>query len=75
LGFVKGKMYGNYEALLEGDEVDAMNIPLPIHLHVGGRQSNTGKYVLCAKRIGQLLPRLLNCYKQEKPGHRSNDAF
>jgi predicted dehydrogenase len=47
------RAYGSYDALLEDDEVDALYIPLPNHLHVpwSVRAADAGKHVLCEKPI------------------------
>ena len=51
LGFVKS--YGSYQALLNEDNIDAVYIPLPNHMHFEWikKAADAGKHIICEKPL------------------------
>ncbi len=54
------KAFGSYEAMLESDEIDAVYISLPNHLHAEWtiQALASGKHVLCEKPMAIALPEI-----------------
>lgn len=73
------RAYGSYEALLAADEVDAVYIPLPNHLHVPWaiKALEAGKHVLCEKPVGLDAgeARELRAAAQRHPELKAMEAF
>ncbi len=73
------KAYGNYEALLNDPEVDAVYIPLPNNLHLEWaiKAIAADKHVLCEKPIGLDVEEAIQLRKAavEKPHLKVMEAF
>ena len=73
------RAYGSYEGLLADDEIEAVYIPTPNHLHLelSVKALEAGKHVLCEKPIGmdaKEARHLLNTSKNY-PGLKVMEAF
>ena len=72
------RAYGNYDALLDDPEVDAVYIPLPNHLHVPWttRAAEAGKHVLCEKPIAMTAAEAATLLEvRNRTGMRIQEAF
>jgi predicted dehydrogenase len=70
--------YESYDALLADDEIDAVYIPLPNHLHVEWtiRSVAAGKHVLCEKPLGLDIAQVDSLIDaREKYGRYIQEAF
>jgi predicted dehydrogenase len=58
------RAYGSYDELLKDNNIDAIYIPLPNHLHIEWaiKSLEAGKHVLCEKPIGMDLQDAENLY-------------
>ena len=73
------KSYSSYEALLNDEDIDAVYIPLPNHLHVPWaiKALEANKHVLCEKPIGLSADeaKQLQLAASQKPGLKVMEAF
>jgi len=73
------KIYGSYEEILEDDEIDAIYIPLPNHLHVeySIKALKAGKHVLSEKPIGLSVQEAqkLKTESEKHPDLKCMEAF
>lgn len=73
------RVHGSYEELLEDEEIDAVYIPLPNHLHVEWsiRALDAGKHVLCEKPLGMQAGEVekLVEHARSKPDLKVMEAF
>ena len=73
------KAYGSYEELLADNEIEAVYIPLPNHLHVEWtiKSLKAHKHVLCEKPIGLDWKEAdyLNKEVKKYPGKKVMEAF
>ncbi len=73
------KAYGSYEALLNDENIDAVYIPLPNHLHVPWaiKALEANKHVLCEKPIGLSVgeAKQLQLAALQKPQLKIMEAF
>ncbi len=72
-------VYDSYDKLLNDQQIDAVYIPLPNHLHVEWaiRSMQAGKHVLCEKPIGLSLAQTMQLQEaaQQKPKLKIMEAF
>jgi predicted dehydrogenase len=72
------KSYGSYEDLLEDQDIEAVYIPLPNHLHVEWtiKAAQAGKHVLCEKPISLSVGEALALLDvRENTGVKIQEAF
>jgi predicted dehydrogenase len=72
------RSYGNYEALLNDPEIEAIYNPLPNHLHVKWtvRALEAGKHVLCEKPIAlNAVEAQAIVAARDRGGHKVIEAF
>jgi predicted dehydrogenase len=72
------KSYGSYQDLLDDDDIEAVYIPLPNHLHVEWtiKAAQAGKHVLCEKPISLSVAEALALLDvRESTGMKIQEAF
>src|SRR5678816_52499 len=72
------KSYGSYQDLLDDDDIEAVYIPLPNHLHVEWsiKAAQAGKHVLCEKPISLSVAEALALLDvRERTGVNIQEAF
>jgi len=72
------KSYGSYQDLLDDDDIEAVYIPLPNHLHVEWsiKAAQAGKHVLCEKPISLSVAEALALLDvRENTGVNIQEAF
>ncbi|WP_368184563.1 Gfo/Idh/MocA family protein [Aestuariibius sp. HNIBRBA575] len=72
------QVFSDYEALLNSDQIDAVYIPLPNHLHVEWTQKamDAGKHVLCEKPIALRADQIdALIAKREETGLQACEAY
>jgi predicted dehydrogenase len=72
------RSYGSYQALLADEEIDAVYIPLPNHLHVPWtiKAAEAGKHVLCEKPIALTADEARELFAvRDRTGVRIQEAF
>ncbi len=72
------KFYGNYDALLNDDEIEAVYIPLPNSMHVEWvkKAADAGKHILCEKPLALSANEAADLVEYtEKRGVRLMEAF
>src|SRR5882762_1210855 len=72
------KAYGSYDELLKDEEVEAIYIPLPNHLHVPWsiKAAEAGKHVLCEKPISLTVEEALSLLRtRDRTGVKIEEAF
>src|SRR5882762_8514429 len=72
------KAYGSYDELLKDEDVEAVYIPLPNHLHVPWsiKAAEAGKHVLCEKPISLTVEEALSLLRtRDRTGVKIEEAF
>jgi predicted dehydrogenase len=72
------KAFGSYDELIHDDEVEAVYIPLPNHVHVAWsiKAAEAGKHVLCEKPISTTVQDIKHLIRvRDKTGRKIGEAF